>query len=209
MLLVSNLVLLATVGLSGAAALWHVRHVMSRFREPEPYATGGPIVVLGAPVEAGGPGIELRERLLAAKRLFDRGVAPRVIILGGAPHEGPTSEAACGRDFLTSLGMPTEAITVEEHSRHTLENLRNLRGLLSPREPTPVLLVTHRYHAARVAALASGLRIPHRIAAADRPTSPRAGLVKLAHEAYLLHWYYVGKAISTWLGRKSSLGKIT
>ena len=207
MLLISNLVLVGTAGLSWAATAWHVRRVAARIQDSP--RDSGPIVVLGAPAGSTGPGKELRERLLRGKALFDLGMADRLIILGGAPDGGPISEAASGRDFLIRQGLPGSAIATEESSRHTLENLRNLRHLLSPDDTGPVLLITHRYHAARVAAIAHGLRIPHEVVAADSASKPRLGLIRLGHEAYMLHWYVVGRAVATWLGHESSLAKIS
>jgi len=69
--------------------------------------------------------------------------------------------------------------------------------MLGREQAEPVVLVTHRYHAARVATLAEGLGIRHAIVAADPPSGWRLGLAKLGREAYMLHWYLVGRTLAT------------
>ena len=207
MLLISNAMVIGTAGLSWAAALRRVWRIARRVGCVP--SRGGQIAVLGAPVSAEGPSEEFRERLLAGKRLFDAGGHRRLILLGGTPHGGPPSEAVCGREFLMRQGVAGTAIALEDRSRHTLENLRNLRELLGPGNAEPVVLVTHAYHAARVAAMADGLNIHHEVVAADPISERRLGLARLCREAYMLHWYLVGKTVATWLRYRKSLAKIS
>jgi uncharacterized SAM-binding protein YcdF (DUF218 family) len=105
--------------------------------------------------------------------------------------------------------MAEAAIRLEERSRHTLENLRNLRELLGPDNAEPVVLVTHAYHAARVTAMADSLGIHHEVVAADPLSGRRLGIARLGREAYMLHWYLVGKTVATWLRYRKSLAKIS
>lgn len=207
MLLISNAIVISTAGLSWAVALRHVWRIAARVGCVP--SRDGQVAILGAPVSAEGPSEEFRERLLAGKRLFDAGGYRQLILLGGIPHGGPLSEAACGREFLMHQGMAEAAIRLEERSRHTLENLRNLRELLGPGNAEPVVLVTHAYHAARVTAMADGLGIPHEVVAADPLSGRRLGIARLGREAYMLHWYLVGKTVATWLRYRKSLAKIS
>lgn len=207
MLLISNAIVVGTGGLSLAAALWHVRRIAARVGCAP--SRSGQIAVLGAPISTDGPSEEFRERLLAGKRLFDAGGHKQIILLGGTPLGGLLSEAACGREFLMRQGVAEAAVTIEERSRHTLENLRNLRELLGPENAEPVVLVTHAYHAARVGELANGLGINHEVVAADPLSRRRLGPVRLGREAYMLHWYLVGKTVATWLRQRKSLAKIS
>lgn len=207
MLLISNAIAIGTAGLSLAAVLRQVRRVATQVGcVPIGH---GQIAVLGAPVSADGPSEEFRERLLAGKRLLDDSDHRQLVLLGGRPHGGLLSEAACGRNFLMLHGVAEEAVTIEERSRHTLENLRNLRELQDPANAEPVVLLTHRYHAARVTAMAAGLGIRHEVVAADPLCGRCLGLARLGREAYLLHWYLVGKTVATWLHQRKSLAKIS
>jgi DUF218 domain-containing protein len=59
-----------------------------------------------------------------AARDLEAGVAPLVIVSGGAVH-GPDNEAMQMREFLLAQGVPAGRILVEPCARHTTTNLRN------------------------------------------------------------------------------------
>lgn len=62
------------------------------------------------------------------------------------------------RDLLVGLGVPANAITLEDRSTNTAENIRNALALLETRE---VIVVTDWFHAprARLVARREGLRV--------------------------------------------------
>jgi hypothetical protein len=109
-----------------------------------------------------------------------------------------------------SAGVPAGRILVEDRSAHTLENLRHARSMLAQRSRQPLALITSRYHLARSAAMARGLRLRPALCAAE--DCWRDGLlpsVRLLREGYLLHWYHVGRTWSHWTGNRRSLAKIS
>src|SRR5215213_4163256 len=64
------------------------------------------IVVLGAAQYNGRPSPVLRARLNQALALYREGLAPLVVVTGGVGRGDTTSEAAVGRRYLISHGVP-------------------------------------------------------------------------------------------------------
>ena len=96
------------------------------------------------------------DRVWEAARLFRRGVAPRIIVTGGAlsAEEGgpPATEAEAMRMFLVELGVPAQAITDEGKALNTIENMRNVRAIIGKGR---VALVTSAFHMPRALQLAA------------------------------------------------------
>jgi len=88
------------------------------------------------------------DRLLHTARLYRAGKAPRVLVSGGVVG-GTTAEARLMAEHLEALGVPRQALILEDASRTTRENARfvlpRLRGLDARR----VLLVTSAFHMRR------------------------------------------------------------
>jgi uncharacterized SAM-binding protein YcdF (DUF218 family) len=95
------------------------------------------------------------DRVWEAARLFQRGVAPLIVVSGGGPitHAGlpQATEAAAMRQFLVALGIPNTAIVEEATSRNTIENISRVRALVHDK---PVALVTSAVHMPRALRLA-------------------------------------------------------
>src|SRR3989454_10190450 len=74
-------------------------------------ATGADaIVVLGAAQYNGRPSPVFRARLDHAAALYQRGLAPIVLVTGGVGAHDTLNEAEVGRDYLLRLGLPDEAV---------------------------------------------------------------------------------------------------
>ena len=207
MLALSNLVLLATAGLSG---LWTLYRVW-RIARDTPFAgvKGDWIVVLGARLlhDQIAPGYARRLHRAAALHHVD---PRRRILLVGGHTGGSASEAERGREFLCGLGIPMSHVFIEDQSLNTLDNLRHARQLLAEIRERPFVLVTSRYHLARSEVLARGLDLrPVLCAAEDRLRLNPLTLWRLVLEAYYLHWYAVGKVWSRWTRNRHSLARIT
>lgn len=207
MLLLSNLVLVATAGLSGLWLLYRVWRIARV--TPTAGVEGDWIVVLGARLirDRVAPGYARRLRRAAALHRDD---PRRRILLVGGPTGGSRSEAECGRDFLRELGVPAASVFVEDQSLNTLDNLRHARQLRAELRERAFVLVTSRFHLARSGALARGLALrPVLCAAEDRLHHDPAMVWRLAREAYYLHWYAVGKAWTRWTGNRRNLARIS
>lgn len=94
------------------------------------------------------------DRVWHAARIFHAGRAPRVVVSGGnLPWLGGVrSEASAMRDFLVDLGVPADAVWLEERSRNTRENALYTAEILESRGIGPVLLVTSALHMPRALA---------------------------------------------------------
>ena len=80
------------------------------------------ILVLGAAEYRGRPSPVLRARLDHALELYHRKLAPRILTTGGAGGDPVFTEGGVGRSYLTSRGVPAEAIIVETEGESTVES---------------------------------------------------------------------------------------
>jgi uncharacterized SAM-binding protein YcdF (DUF218 family) len=125
------------------------------FPPPTSYAADA-IVVLGGGVEPDGTLTWVGDtRVAQSVELFNAGIAPRIIMSGRcglAGPEPPVTEAAAMADFARFLGVPAEALLLEEESRDTLGNAYFTRELfLEPNGWTTVRVVTSDFHLSRAA----------------------------------------------------------
>lgn len=144
-------VLLLAVVVVGATAsrVWWVARQDERPRSDA-------IVVLGASQFDGKPSTVFRARLLHAKRLYEAGVAPRVITLGGGAPGDRTTEAAAGARFLADRGVDTIALA---QGRNTLQSLQALQKEFRAKGWRSAVLVTDPWHELRARRMASDLGI--------------------------------------------------
>jgi uncharacterized SAM-binding protein YcdF (DUF218 family) len=127
------------------------------------------IVVLGnrPPLDAEGRvAPETARRVRRGVELFERGLAPILLVTGGpAPHGGTEAEVMAG--YAEALGVPPEAIVREPRARDTAENARYAVELLCEGEPEPcrpsVIVVSSPYHLRRAVRLfeCAGAEVQH------------------------------------------------
>lgn len=111
------------------------------------------ILLLGLKLRAGGePEEELVSRAKRAAECFFEGIAPRILACGGDTGDGIT-EAAVMKRLLLEAGVPEAAITCEDRSRITYENMKNAFELLE-KDRRRVFLVTSDYHLPRARLMA-------------------------------------------------------
>jgi uncharacterized SAM-binding protein YcdF (DUF218 family) len=128
-------------------------------------APSGAIGVLGAAEYDGQPSPVFRARLDHAHELYNRGIAPLIITLGGTGGD-EHSEGAVGRDYLMSLGVPESAIIAETESRNTEEQAHRIAVIARTNGLRRLVVVSDGTHLFRI----------HEICAADGLdvlTSPR------------------------------------
>jgi uncharacterized SAM-binding protein YcdF (DUF218 family) len=112
------------------------------------------IVVLGAAQYVGRPSPVLRARLDHALQLWQRGVAPRMVLTGGRGEGDTTSEAAVGRRYVMRRGVPDSAILLETRGRTTSESLQEVAIIMDAQPSREVILVSDPFHMLRLAILA-------------------------------------------------------
>jgi uncharacterized SAM-binding protein YcdF (DUF218 family) len=208
MLLFSNIVIGMTGGIS-LLCLWRKVYIIAR-RTPITASPSEHYMVLGMRLQDGRIAPEYAARLMRAVNLYGQYPQGKILVLGGKTGAEDISEAQAGRDYLLAAGVPEANILMEDASRHTLENLRQARAILGSDIKNRCVLITSRFHLGRSQALATGLGIRHDLCAAD--DALQSGLrtfMRLLGEAYYLHWYVVGRALSTWMANRKMLDKIT
>jgi uncharacterized SAM-binding protein YcdF (DUF218 family) len=112
------------------------------------------IVVMGAAQYDGRPSRVFAARLDHAVSLYFAGIAPRIVMTGGGAEGDRTTEAAAGRAFAMALGVPAEAILIEDQSRTTLESIRAVSLVLAANDANSAVFVSDRPHMLRVLKMA-------------------------------------------------------
>ncbi len=111
------------------------------------------IVVMGAAQYQGKPSPVLRERLDHALALWQRGLAPRMVLTGGAGEGDTISEAAASRAYVMSHGVPDSAILLENDGRTSAQSLRAAVDMLHERELRTAIVVSDPFHMLRLEVL--------------------------------------------------------
>jgi uncharacterized SAM-binding protein YcdF (DUF218 family) len=123
------------------------------------------IVVLGAAQFDGRPSAVFQARLDHAAGLYEQGIAPTIVVTGGKQEGDRFTEAAAGAGYLSSRGVPDDAILRETTSRSSWESLAATANFLEERDITEVVLVSDPFHSLRIEAIADELGL-------DAVTSP-------------------------------------
>ena len=120
------------------------------------------IVVLGGGTESGDAPRQFAEvngagdRVLYAYRLLQQGKADALFLSGGSINwmdEGASTPAEDMAQILTSLGVPSQSLWLEDRSQNTEENAAFAWKILSEKGITRILLVTSAMHMPRAVRL--------------------------------------------------------
>jgi len=115
------------------------------------------IVVLGAAQYNGRPSPVFRARLDHAATLYQRGLAPVVLVTGGVGLRDTLSEANVGRDYLAHLSLPSDALIPLPGGADTYGSLAQVRQWFDGRASRRVLLVSDGFHMLRLRIIAERL----------------------------------------------------
>jgi len=116
---------------------------------------GDVIVVLGAAKLDGRPGLVLEARLTEAKRIYDLGLAKKIITVGGGAPGDRTTEAAAGRVWLMQNGIKYADIKAVEVGRDTLSSTKAYAAEVRDRKIRNVIIVTDPLHCLRSMTMAN------------------------------------------------------
>ena len=154
------IVLLSCLVIPGFIAfrVWHVARIDDR-------TPADAIVVLGAAQYNGVPTPVFQARLEHAALLYDEGVAPQIITVGGGQPGDLYTEAGSGRAYLTRLGVPPEAVLAVETGTNTEGSLDAVAQTVRDQGGQSVVLVSDPTHSYRS-------RMMARDAGLDAWTSP-------------------------------------
>ena len=128
------------------------------------------IAVFGAAEYAGRPSPVLHARLDKAVALYNRGIAPVIVTLGGgSDKDSGKTEGGGGRDYLLANGVPYARIIAETQSFDTQQQVARLAEIAAREHFQRIVVVSDGTHLFRIALLCrrAGLQVF---------TSPRAPL---------------------------------
>jgi uncharacterized SAM-binding protein YcdF (DUF218 family) len=169
------------------------------------------IVVLGGTVTPpSGKSTEINlgraGRVWYAARLFRAGKAPLVLLSGGGDLERQAfSEARAMAVFLQDLGVPAQAIALEQTSHNTRENAAFSAALLKARGIEHILLVTSALHMPRALPLfkAQGIKVTPAPTDFEAGQEPPHGLLAWLPDAGALNGSALAmkELVGKWVGR--------
>ncbi|GAA4733495.1 YdcF family protein [Modestobacter marinus] len=127
---------------STATAIWWVARQDAR-------PTSDAIVVLGSAQYNGVPSSIFEARLEHAHKLYEEGVAPVIVTVGGKATGDTFTEAEAGRDYLAQTGVPADALLAVPEGVDTLESVRAVAAEFAERGWDHAVLVSDPWHAMR------------------------------------------------------------
>jgi uncharacterized SAM-binding protein YcdF (DUF218 family) len=112
------------------------------------------IVVLGSAQYNGVPSSIFEARLEHAVALYEDGVAPVIVTVGGKATGDQFTEAEAGRDYLADAGVPSDALLAVPEGVDTLESMRAVSTAFDEHGWSSAVLVTDPWHAMRAERMA-------------------------------------------------------
>ena len=112
------------------------------------------IVVLGSAQYNGVPSSIFEARLEHAVALYEDGVAPMIVTVGGKATGDEFTEAEAGRDYLANAGIPADSLLAVPEGVDTLESMRAVSTAFDEHGWTSAVLVTDPWHALRAERMA-------------------------------------------------------
>jgi len=170
------------IALGTAGRVWWVARQDDRPRSDA-------IVVLGASQFDGRPSAVFKARLDHAKVLYDAGVAPRVVTVGGGAPGDRFTEAEAGATYLKKRDVTAVAVGV---GRNTLQSLAAVKKEFAKRGWKSAVLVTDPWHSLRSRRIATDLGIDAMTSPARRgpANATRATEVRYVGRETVAYLYY-------------------
>jgi uncharacterized SAM-binding protein YcdF (DUF218 family) len=178
-------ILLVLLGLLITTLAWSrwVYLQIERYASVDQAAPSDAIAVFGAAEYNGSPSPVFRARLEHAETLYDHGIAPLIITLGG-PGGDQFTEGAVGREYLMAGGVPESDIIAETESKSTEQSVRRLAVIAGTNGLHRIVVVSDGSHLFRIRQIcvADGLDV----LTSPRPRVPIEGSngqsERIAHE---------------------------
>ena len=135
-----------TLAVTAGRIWWVARH--------DDRHTSDAIVVLGAAQFDGRPSSIFIARLDHAAELFEAGVAPRLITVGGNQAGDRFTEAAAGKAWLADHGVPTDRVVAVETGTDTLGSMSAVAEEMRAKGWKTAVIVTDPWHSLRTRSMA-------------------------------------------------------
>jgi uncharacterized SAM-binding protein YcdF (DUF218 family) len=159
------LVLLLVLAVGSLGWCYWVYAQIEHYAGHDQAAQADAIGVFGAAEYDGRPSPVYRARLDHVRSLYNRGIAPLIITLGGNGGD-QYNEGTVGREYLMGMGIPESDIIAETESRNTEDSARRIAVIARANGLRRLVIVSDGTHLFRI----------HEICAAeglDVLTSPR------------------------------------
>ena len=146
-LVVGAVLVVALVVVGTAFRVWQVARVDDR--QPADV-----VLVLGAAQYDGDPSSIFSARLDHAARLYNDGVAPRIVTTGGGRPGDVYTEAEAGRRYLIEHGVPADAVVAVAEGFDTLSSLRAAAARAEADGWHSAVMVSDPWHSLRARTMA-------------------------------------------------------
>jgi uncharacterized SAM-binding protein YcdF (DUF218 family) len=134
------------------------------------------IVVFGTAQYNGVPSPVLAARLDHAIELYERDLAPVIVVTGGNQPGDQFTEATASANYLIKKGVPDEDVLREVSGTTSWQSLAAAANFLDDRSIKNVLLVSDPFHSLRIRAMASELGLDGH--SSPTKTSPIKGMTE-------------------------------
>lgn len=129
------------------------------------------IIILGSPANSdGNPTPEILSRVTDGVHLYEHGIAPRLILTGGAPFNGYVEATVMARSA-RAQGIPESAIFIEPEAGNTMENACYSLRIMKAHGWKSAEVISSAAHVPRLGMVLSRLPMDWRIHAAQ-PIKP-------------------------------------
>jgi len=139
------------------------------------------IVVFGTAQYDGVPSPVLAARLDHAIALYEKGLAPVIVVTGGSRPGDQFTEATASANYLIRRGVPDDDVLREVSGTSSWQSLAAAAHFLADRSIDDVLLVSDPFHSFRIRAMASELGLEGR--SSPTRTSPIRGMTEARYMA--------------------------
>ena len=139
------------------------------------------IVVFGTAQYNGVPSPVLAARLDHAIELYEKRLAPVIVVTGGNQPGDQFTEATASANYLIERGVPDEDVLREVSGTSSWQSLAAAASFLEDRQIDDVLLVSDPFHSLRIRAMASELGLEGH--SSPTSTSPIRGLTEARYMA--------------------------
>jgi uncharacterized SAM-binding protein YcdF (DUF218 family) len=139
------------------------------------------IVVFGTAQYNGVPSPVLAARLDHAIELYEKRLAPVIVVTGGNQPGDEFTEATASANYLIERGVPDEDVLREVSGTSSWQSLAAAASFLEDRQIDDVLLVSDPFHSLRIRAMASELGLDGH--SSPTSTSPIRGLTEARYMA--------------------------
>ena len=139
------------------------------------------IVVFGTAQYDGVPSPVLAARLDHAIELYEKDLAPVIVVTGGNQPGDEFTEATASANYLIERGVPDEDVLREVSGTSSWQSLAAAANFLDDRQITEVLLVSDPFHSLRIRAMASELGLDGH--SSPTKTSPIRGMTEARYMA--------------------------